>query len=69
MLTCSIIIELCNGWIFLVIHAKQQGVEVAVQVGEGKINEEQLSDALTTGESECFLVCPEHYTHCTCTFL
>ena len=37
-----------------------------MQVGEGKISEEQLSDPLTTRESEHFLVCPEHYTHCTC---
>ena len=52
------------GCIFIVIQAKQQGVEVAVQVGEGKISEELLSDPLTTRESECSLVClaPEHHT-------
>ena len=47
-------------YLFLVIQAKQLGVEVAVQLGEGMISEEQLSDPLTMRESECSLVCPEH---------
>lgn len=63
--TCSI--ELWNKrvYLFLVIQAKQLGVEVAVQLGEDMISEEQLSDPLTMRESKCSLVhvCPEHYTH------
>ena len=44
------------GYIFIVVQAKQQGVEAAVQLGEEMISEEQLSDPLTMRESECSLL-------------